>query len=843
MSWLDSDNVWQDDMIADDFTEQLVNTPPESATDIKVLTFDPDLDPKRKLQKIITCHVSANAKGLQLSGLFFRLDKLCEVYNSAKDLADILKKIKEKLLSISHLPHHLCLCARGLSKCSVNNLPPYSREVLADFALKFIWHEPYEVAATWLTAVSDLIPSLEKTYLDRKVIPALDTVASMARHEKVRLAACQLCCVATEHANDDNKDIPLQCIKSLSQDVSVDVRTALCVHLEELIQNSNKNSMALISEQLFESLNELTHDEESVVRLHALSAMLYLYEHLNETSKTEFSKDLEKLFQSKSQENLMVAQLVGKVAWLARGVNKRLVFEFYRSTLSPKCTPETRRAAAYNFPALVATLNKMKSSSKKQNNLQDCSIIALDAMQTLSKDPDVDVRVTLAHGLFEVFQQQIPFSPSSAYYNALVTLLGDSSSKVVAAMSVKLAVTLEALHTMRKSPLPVDIINTLKVCEDKLKTNWRARVAILELFPTLSAWFPNASVFTKLAPRLTKIILANRNKPKAVQLAAVRSLVLLMRNTTSYDQRMHLHKWIIRELATGPCYWQRLLFIQTCDSIMDIFSRAYFKEYYFEWIVLTSKDTSHDVRLAFCRRVAALKHCLCLPLDRPLLRLLEASVSKISIDVSEPSLRSAAKEAVFALDAIDADSIWRTDNQCDTNDPKYKQELKDFSISSKVAARGSSERGRRISDLRDRSRGLSPLRANRGRASLEDISSSRARSKTSSPTLEPRRFSMMSSSEVRPHTMLLPTLASCSQKGESVSPKLSPSNSPKGSPKASPRLIRRVVSAEDGIARSEHDRKSPSRPYSGRSRLSVQKSSGHSILPPIGNAQREGKDL
>ena len=61
------------------------------------------------------------------------------------------------------------------------------------------------------------------------------------------------------------------------------------------------------------------------------------------------------------------------------------------------------------------------------------------------------------------------------------------------------------------------------------------------------------------------------------------------------------HIFRIAELCRAHSCYLRCLFIDMCSLIMDTFSKALFKEYFFERLLSLSKDSVPNVRLKLCR--------------------------------------------------------------------------------------------------------------------------------------------------------------------------------------------------------------------------------------------------
>lgn len=83
---------------------------------------------------------------------------------------------------------------------------------------------------------------------------------------------------------------------------------------------------------------------------------------------------------------------------------------------------------------------------------------------------------------------------------------------------------------------------------------------------------------------------------------------------------------------------------------MELFSRRFFKENFFEFLLELGSDPVLNVRLKFCNVPPRLKSLLKLPTDRHLLQQLEQCVRKLHSSEKEPDVCAAVREAFMKLD-------------------------------------------------------------------------------------------------------------------------------------------------------------------------------------------------
>lgn len=83
---------------------------------------------------------------------------------------------------------------------------------------------------------------------------------------------------------------------------------------------------------------------------------------------------------------------------------------------------------------------------------------------------------------------------------------------------------------------------------------------------------------------------------------------------------------------------------------MELFSRRFFKENFFEFLLELGSDPVLNVRLKFCIVPPRLKSLLKLPSDRHLLQQLEQCIRNLLSNEKEPDVCNAVREAFMKLD-------------------------------------------------------------------------------------------------------------------------------------------------------------------------------------------------
>ena len=116
------------------------------------------------------------------------------------------------------------------------------------------------------------------------------------------------------------------------------------------------------------------------------------------------------------------------------------------------------------------------------------------------------------------------------------------------------------------------------------------------------------------------------------------------------EHRTHVMCRIKVELAHGKSCHTRMLFLRLCDMAISLFSRNYFKQYFFSEFLCLSQDSVANIRLKLCSMLPKLKSLLYLPSDRKLLMHLEETVKELLIREQDRDVRNALQQTIEELD-------------------------------------------------------------------------------------------------------------------------------------------------------------------------------------------------
>ncbi|KXJ20795.1 Serine/threonine-protein phosphatase 4 regulatory subunit 4 [Exaiptasia diaphana] len=669
----------------------------KSAEEIERLTVDENLDEIERSVFLMSSGIET-----QKLSVLNKLGKLLETNSS-----DVNRRVIPLLRDYLHIaPVHIQLAATKtfMNILQTSSIPIY---LFASSLLSIILHnienKDSVVASAWLEALLFSINYLPKDIIKREVLPIAIAKGQLSQSVTCRLASCKLLGnIAPKFEPFWIKKELMTLVTSLSQDVDYEVRACMCQELEPVARALGWETTKTM---IIPELVELTNDEENSVRLAGLETITNLLNLLDDDTCTKIIIPLVQRFcencSKYGKESICkVAKLFGK---LCHGLSvnfdesqKKWFLDYYRklsvcgnpnienrvgcvtlalqnyslsgATIQDDDHAECRRCCAFNLPAMVLFSGPQRFSTELYSTFHN-----------LVQDPHALVRRTVACGFHEV--AKLLGSGVGLTQRDLGILLKDESIEVLQGLIQNLPESLECLatsgHASKLNNLS-DLIASLIACELAVasSSNWRLHVELLEKFACFPKCLTSEQIYYKFVPLLFRLLSSNRVLP--VKLKAAHTLCVFIRFNRRFEHRQELCCRLIQECGRGKSFKSRLLFIDICKYIMELFSRSFFKENFFEFLLELASDPVLNVRLKFCSVLPTLKSVLKLS-DRALLQQLEQCVRKLLSSEQEPDVCSAVREAVMKLDKIEIamDTFSRrTMFEDDLNDQKKEEEEK-----------------------------------------------------------------------------------------------------------------------------------------------------------------------
>lgn len=188
------------------------------------------------------------------------------------------------------------------------------------------------------------------------------------------------------------------------------------------------------------------------------------------------------------------------------------------------------------------------------------------------------------------------------------------------------------------------------------------------------------------------IILTNNVLP--VQKAAARTLCVYLRYNRKQEQRHEVIQKLIEQLGQGKSYWNRLRFLDTCEFIMELFSKSFFCKYFFLPVLELTHDPVANVRMKLCCLLPKVKSTLKIPTDKHLLQQLELCIRKLLCQEKDKDVLTIVKRTVLELDrmeiSVDAEQLEKEKQKnegrsTNINDKMLEKKRRDSKTSSVLA--------------------------------------------------------------------------------------------------------------------------------------------------------------
>ncbi|XP_075007284.1 serine/threonine-protein phosphatase 4 regulatory subunit 4 isoform X1 [Calonectris borealis] len=595
--------------------------------------------------------------------------------NPAETLRRVLPKIRE-VLHVAGVEMQLTAAVSFLTVLQEESVSihTYSHSFL-HIILQNLEHRDAGVSNAWLETLLAVIEALPKETIRHEILNPLVSKAQLSQTLQSRLVSCKIMGkLANKFEAHIIKREILPLVKSLCQDVEYEVRTCMCRQLEHIAQGIGTE---LTKTAVLPELVELARDEGSSVRLAAFETLVNLLDMFDADDRSQTVLPLVKSFCEKSfkaDESILVSLSfhLGKLCNGLYGIftpEQHLRFlEFYKklSTLGlqqenghndnqlqlqtleqEKKYISVRKNCAYNFPAMIVFVDP-KNFHSELYSIFFC----------LCHDPEVPVRYTMATSFYEV--AKLLNSGVYTIHKELVTLLQDESLEVLDALVGHLPEILELMTNGGENngseskllSIP-DLIPALTTAEQRAATSlkWRTHEKLLQKYACLPHIISSDQIYYRFLHRMLTIILTNNVLP--VQKAAARTLCVYLRYNRKQEQRHEVIQKLIEQLGQGKSYWNRLRFLDTCEFIMELFSKSFFCKYFFLPVLELTHDPVANVRMKLCYLLPKVKSTLKIPTDKHLLQQLELCIRKLLCQEKDKDVLTIVKRTVLELDRME----------------------------------------------------------------------------------------------------------------------------------------------------------------------------------------------
>ncbi|XP_069921674.1 serine/threonine-protein phosphatase 4 regulatory subunit 4 isoform X6 [Oryctolagus cuniculus] len=571
--------------------------------EIEKLTVDEDLSDIERAVYLLSA-----GQDIQGTSVIANLPFLMR-QNPAETLRRVLPKVRE-VLHVAGVEMQLAAAVSFLTILQEESVSvhAYAHSFL-QVILLHLEHRDTGVSNAWLETLLSMIEVLPKETLRHEILNPLVSKAQLSQTVQSRLVSCKILGKLTNKfdAHTIKREI-LPLVKSLCQDVEYEVRSCMCRQLENIAQGIGTE---LTKSVVLPELIELSRDEGSSVRLAAFETLVNLLDVFDTDDRSQTILPLVKSFCEKSfkaDESILISLSfhLGKLCHGLYGIftpDQHLRFlEFYKK---------------------LCTLGLQQENGHNENQIPS---------QVLEQEKKyVTVRKNCAYN-FPVLDALIDHLPEIL---ELMSTGGESS-----------------VQENKLSSLP-DLIPALTAAEQRAAASlkWRTHEKLLQKYACLPHVISSDQIYYRFLQRMFTIMMTNNVLP--VQKAASRTLCIFLRYNRKQEQRQEVIQKLIEQLGQGKSYWNRLRFLDTCEFIIEIFSKSFFCKYFFLPAIELTHDPVANVRMKLCYLLPKVKSTLKIPADKHLLQQLEMCVRKLLCQEKDKDVLAIVKRTVLELDRME----------------------------------------------------------------------------------------------------------------------------------------------------------------------------------------------
>ncbi|NP_001128104.2 serine/threonine-protein phosphatase 4 regulatory subunit 4 isoform 2 [Rattus norvegicus] len=554
--------------------------------------------------------------------------------NPTETLRRVLPKVRE-VLHVASVEMQITAAVSFLTILQEESMSVHTfAHSFLQVILLHLEHRDTGVSNAWLETLLSAVELLPKETLRHEILNPLVSKAQLSQTVQSRLVSCKILGKLTNKfdAHSIKREI-LPLVKSLCQDVEYEVRSCMCRQLENIAQGIGTE---LTKNVVLPELIELSRDESGSVRLAAFETLVNM---LDMFDTGIFTPD----------QHLRFLEFYKKLCTLGlqqeNGHNESQIPS--QIVEQEKKYTSVRKNCAYNFPAMIVFVDP-KNFHMELYSTFFC----------LCHDPEVPVRYTIAICFYEV--SKLLNSGVHLIHKELITLLQDESLEVLDALINHLPEILELMSTggensvqeNKFSSLP-DLIPALTAAEQRAAASlkWRTHEKLLQKYTCLPHIISSDQIYYRFLQRMFTIMMTNNVLP--VQRAAARTLCIFLRYNRKQEQRHEVIQKLIEQLGQGKSYWNRLRFLDTCEFIIEIFSRSFFCKYFFLPVIELTHDPVANVRMKLCYLLPKVKSALKIPADMHLLQQLEMCVRKLLCQEKDKDVLAIVKKTVLELDRME----------------------------------------------------------------------------------------------------------------------------------------------------------------------------------------------
>eukprot|EP01064_Diplonema_japonicum_P035116 TRINITY_DN7518_c0_g1_i1.p1 TRINITY_DN7518_c0_g1~~TRINITY_DN7518_c0_g1_i1.p1 ORF type:complete len:764 (+),score=161.67 TRINITY_DN7518_c0_g1_i1:59-2350(+) len=586
---------------------------------------------------------------------------------AANETLPILQELNE---SMWQLEVDVQITGAAAIKVAIPALPAQHLNLLIDLTDTMLQLKEDRLYEVWSDVYVLLLKHLPEDVVYNRMIDVTLKKGELSEPVYSRVLCCRLIGGFCDRAASEvHMERFLEKVPALCQDTDRSVRAAMCRQFYVLA--SLMGGSVVYREMIIRELFDLLLDEEPEVTKAAFVSLMDLADVFEPPFRKERAYPVFKEYIKKPPPAMdtLLTENFGKYLWAVKsevasaGDSDVELFTQYYTAASEDGPPATRRACAYNLPAVCASLPVYYFNMHLH-----------PVLKHLASDSHVESRVCIAAGLHEI-TKLLGNKSYTVLKGTFILLLQDKDPVVQKVLIQNMNVVLDAFSSQvgvgeEKERYFSQLVPPLL---QYLETTAATSIAKLQPLYTHLVHFPNYFSSAYLHGTFLPVLLKHlKNGPRALVPQCAGIIVLFCRKLCNTALEGDVFSKLIMDFGKSKSYWNRLSFIEICRATLRHYSRRYFRERFFEHALELSKDPVSAVRRRLCMFLPELKRSLKPPAEVELMANLIQAVSKLQTDTN-PDVLEAIRTASKQVDDIEKE-IRTTEFEKDTTDAEKEIE-------------------------------------------------------------------------------------------------------------------------------------------------------------------------
>eukprot|EP00002_Diphylleia_rotans_P016563 TRINITY_DN3225_c0_g1_i13.p1 TRINITY_DN3225_c0_g1~~TRINITY_DN3225_c0_g1_i13.p1 ORF type:complete len:630 (+),score=113.31 TRINITY_DN3225_c0_g1_i13:114-2003(+) len=360
----------------------------------------------------------------------------------------------------------------------------------------------------------------------------------------------------------------------LCQDTDYEVRAAMCQQLEFIAKSVGPNVSQV---DLVYELQELLKDEELSVKSAALTTFVNLSDFFEKKIRKDVIIPQLKGMCSNPPEDMIpiITRLFGEMIHRISGdfedEDEAMIFYNFFKLLAKKPEVEIRKQAAYNFPAVVKSIGARKYALHLH-----------DTFSQLVRDSSVPVRKTIAHGFHEIATILGKERCVKYLKDSFVYLIQDDVLEIKIALADHFDQTLSMFaisNEEQKTSTYAELLPLITEYQTSLSKNWRITQILLVQLVNLPEYYSSDQIYEYFVPYTFRLM---DDGTAPVKEQAAKTICHYMKKNRKNYQRSNICAQLVQRFGRKKCCYSRLVYVDVCLAALELFSRKFFREHFFD---------------------------------------------------------------------------------------------------------------------------------------------------------------------------------------------------------------------------------------------------------------------